>query len=252
MKKRDFGRKKVTRVYELKKIILLFMFLFFSLSALASTCINPALAAYNVGFSASPTSGNAPLSVRFTDLSQNVTSRSWDFTNDGTADSSAANPVYIYNAPGTYTAKLTVDGTPKTTTIIVSAKPVLPVAAFSATPVSGNAPLTVTFTDTSTGSPTSWLWNFGDGTTYNSQRPSSHIYSRAGSYTVSLTVSNAGGPNTITQASLINVTSNSPLVTDFSASVTSGKAPLTVQFNDLTTGGPTTWAWDLEMELILP
>lgn len=58
--------------------------------------------------------GYAPLSVQFTDLSENATSRNWDFENDGTIDSSDEIPVYTYTAPGTYTVNLTVtneDGT---------------------------------------------------------------------------------------------------------------------------------------------
>jgi PKD repeat protein len=59
-------------------------------------------------FSTNITSGYAPLSVQFTDSSQNATSRSWDFNNDGMADSSDASPVYTYTAPGTYIANLNV------------------------------------------------------------------------------------------------------------------------------------------------
>ena len=62
-------------------------------------------------FSASVTNGYAPLSVQFTDHSQNATAWSWDFNNDGVADSStknSVNPVYIYTTPGTYVPKLTV------------------------------------------------------------------------------------------------------------------------------------------------
>ncbi|RPJ75960.1 MAG: PKD domain-containing protein, partial [Alphaproteobacteria bacterium] len=66
-------------------------------------------------FSANPTNGYAPLSVQFTDKSQNAASRSWDFNSDGTADSSDASPVYTYTAQGTYTAKLTVSNANGTT-----------------------------------------------------------------------------------------------------------------------------------------
>ena len=59
-------------------------------------------------FNANPTSGYAPLSVLFTDLSQNAASRSWDFNNDGIVDTSDASPVYVYTAPGTYTVNLKV------------------------------------------------------------------------------------------------------------------------------------------------
>jgi hypothetical protein len=66
-----------------------------------------------------------------------------------------------------------------------------PVASFTATPVSGH---TMQFLDTSTGSPTSWLWDFGDGNTSTAQNPS-HTYAAAGPYSVKLTASNAGGSN---------------------------------------------------------
>lgn len=59
-------------------------------------------------FSTNVTSGYAPLSVQFTDLSQNAISRSWDFNNDGSIDSTDTNPVHTYLAQGTYTVNLTV------------------------------------------------------------------------------------------------------------------------------------------------
>ncbi|RPJ78462.1 MAG: PGF-pre-PGF domain-containing protein, partial [Alphaproteobacteria bacterium] len=59
-------------------------------------------------FSASVTSGYAPLSVQFTDISQNVSSRSWDINNDGIVDSTNASFVHLYTDPGIYTASLTV------------------------------------------------------------------------------------------------------------------------------------------------
>jgi len=96
-----------------------------------NTASNPKEVVFPVAdFSANPMTGYAPLSIQFTDLSQNAASRSWDFNNDGTADSSDASPVYTYTAPGTYTASLTVNnanGTnSKTASIIVldtSSKP---------------------------------------------------------------------------------------------------------------------------------
>jgi beta propeller repeat protein len=75
--------------------------------------------------------------------------------------------------------------------------PKLPVAAFSASPTSGKAPLKVQFTDKSINSPTSWKWSFGDKT-YSTQKNPVHIYNKAGKYAVSLTVKNAKGSNTKT------------------------------------------------------
>jgi PKD repeat protein len=63
-------------------------------------------------FSGSPTSGTAPLTVNFSDLSSgNPTSWAWDFDNNGVTDSTVQNPTFIYNAPGTYTVKLTATNT---------------------------------------------------------------------------------------------------------------------------------------------
>jgi fibronectin type 3 domain-containing protein/PKD repeat protein len=84
------------------------------------------------------------------------------------------------------------------------AQPQPPVAGFVGTPRSGYAPLTVQFTDTSTGNPTSWSWSFGDGGT-STQRNPSHTYTAAGSYTVSLTATNAEGSDTETKFGYIDV-----------------------------------------------
>jgi PKD repeat protein len=73
-----------------------------------------------------------------------------------------------------------------------------PVASFNATPTSGTAPLTVTFTDTSTGNVTSWAWNFGNGATSTMRNPS-HTYTAAGTHTVRLAVTGPGGSNAATR-----------------------------------------------------
>ncbi|HIH94626.1 TPA: PQQ-binding-like beta-propeller repeat protein, partial [Methanosarcina acetivorans] len=128
--------------------------------------------------------------------------------------------------------------------------PSAPVAGFSATPTSGNAPLTVNFTDQSTNTPTSWLWDFGDNSTDTEQNPS-HVYASAGNYTVNLTVANADGSDSEVKTEYIVVSeplSGAP-VANFTANVTSGTAPLTVQFTDLSSGdGITSWAWDFDSD----
>jgi PKD repeat protein len=83
--------------------------------------------------------------------------------------------------------------------------PVPPVADFSGSPTSGVAPLTVNFTDLSTGSPTSWSWDFGDGGTSFDQHPT-YIYNDTGTYAVSLTASNAYGSDNETKVDYITVT----------------------------------------------
>ncbi len=116
-----------------------------------------------------------------------------------------------------------------------------PAAQFSGTPTSGCAPLTVNFTDASTGEITSWDWTFGDGGTSTAQNPT-HVYTSAGTYTVSLTVTGPGGSDTETKANYITV--YDVPVADFSGSPTSGYAPLTVYFTDLSSGNPSAWSWD--------
>ncbi|MGA2122563.1 MAG: PKD domain-containing protein, partial [Methanoregula sp.] len=91
--------------------------------------------------------------------------------------------------------------------------PPAPVANFSAAPVSGTAPLTVTFTDSSTNTPFSWNWSFGDGQYGTAQNPV-HTYTQAGSHTVNLTAANGGGSNTTSKPDYITVSSvPSPTVT---------------------------------------
>jgi len=160
-------------------------------------------------FSSNVSEGYAPLSVQFTGLSQNVIAWNWNFGDGGT--STDQSPMHTFSAAGIYTVNLTVsnsNGTDsKLATINVSEKPVLPVANFSAKPTSGKAPLTVAFTEKSTGSPTSWKWSFGDGTTSTTRNPK-HKYSKAGNYTVSLKTTNDAGSNTKKLKNYIKVTTN--------------------------------------------
>jgi PKD repeat protein len=71
---------------------------------------------------------------------------------------------------------------------------------------------TVDFSDTSSGNPSSWNWNFGDGSSSTAQNPS-HTYAQAGDYVVQLTATNQGGPDTTTQT----ITVDPPSATEFAA-----------------------------------
>jgi trimeric autotransporter adhesin len=85
--------------------------------------------------------------------------------------------------------------------------PVPPTASFTASPTSGTAPLTVNFTDSSSGGPTSWAWDFqNDGTVDSTGQNPIFTYTSPGSYTVKLTVANDAGSNSLTKASYITVT----------------------------------------------
>ena len=83
----------------------------------------------------------------------------------------------------------------------------VPVAGFVATPNYGTSPLTVSFTDASSGTITNRLWNFGDSTTGTNVNPT-HTYSALATYAVCLTVSGPGGTNTLTRANYITVAAN--------------------------------------------
>ncbi len=158
-------------------------------------------------FSTNVTEGYAPLSVQFTDLSQNAVSWNWDFENDGISDSTDENPVYVYATPGTYTVNLTSsneNGTDsKLSAITVLNQPLPPVASFRGNITSGYAPLTVQFTDLSSDA-TEWSWDFGDKT-YSTEQNPEHTYSKDQKYTVSLTVKNSVGTDTVEKAKYISV-----------------------------------------------
>jgi PKD repeat protein len=121
--------------------------------------------------------------------------------------------------------------------------PTLPTVSFSSAVTTGYAPMSVAFNDKSTGSPQSWRWSFGDGTSSTTRNPV-HTYSKAGKYTVSLTVKNTAGSKTLSKPSYIAVTVLKAPTAAFAASAVSGKAPLTVTFTDKSTGSPTSWSWD--------
>jgi PKD repeat protein len=196
-------------------------------------------------FVGSPTSGQAPLTVQFTDRSSgDVTSGVWNF-GDGTT-STLRNPAHTYG-PGTYTVSLNVSGPGGSDTetkpdyIVVTPSSGPPGADFIGSPTSGQAPLTVQFSDRSSGEVTSGLWSFGDGTTSSTERNPTHTYG-PGTYTVSLTVSGPGGSDTETKPGYIVVTAPPPAA-DFTGSPTSGRAPLTVQFSDRSSGSIQSWSW---------
>ncbi|MFA5415563.1 MAG: PKD domain-containing protein, partial [Methanoregula sp.] len=199
-------------------------------------------------FSATPTTGTVPLTVTFTDSSNgNPIGWNWSFGDDSLVNATVQHPVHTYGSAGVYTVSLNAtnaggsDTTTRTNYITVTEP--APVANFTGTPTTGTVPLTVTFTDVSTGNPTRWNWSFGDGSLVNAtvQHPV-HTYGSAGVYTVSLNTTNAGGSDTTTRTNYITVTEPAP-VANFSATPTTGIMPLTVTFTDVSTGNPTGWNW---------
>jgi PKD repeat protein len=169
----------------------------------------PAAIGPSASFSAFPVIGPVPLTVAFSDFSTgDPTGWTWDFGDGGS--STEQHPTHTYTAMGTYTVTLTVGNTLGSDTAVMPSyitvlEPQAPEADFSADPTSGMVPLTVTFTDQSSNYPTAWLWRFGDGGTSMERNPV-HVYNTAGSFTVSLTVSNTVGSDTVTMPDFITVT----------------------------------------------
>lgn len=116
-------------------------------------------------------------------------------------------------------------------------------ASFTESPPTSCGQASVKFTDQSTGNPSSWSWNFGDGSPLNTSTNPTHFYTNPGQYTVTLTVTN--GVSTSSASNVISVYQN-PVV-DFSMDSTSGCYPLTVNFKDQSKAGTGTikmWQWD--------
>lgn len=150
-------------------------------------------------FTAEPTDGKAPLKVYFANRSVgDFTKCLWNFGDGGT--SKIWNPSHTYKKAGTYTVTLTMTGSTGTCTcsqLSLITADTAPKAKFSATPRSGDFPLTVNFTNDSTGVITSWLWNFGDGTTSTEPNPA-HTYESPRTYKARLTVYGPGGSSSKT------------------------------------------------------
>ena len=139
-------------------------------------------------FSATGTTGKAPLTVTFTDRSPGeITSWLWEF-GDG-ATSTERSPQHIYTTPGRYDVGLTVKASSGATGRELKASFVTVnddlVLAFRAEPTTGVAPLEVQFYNESTGYAAKFQWNFGDRGT-SEERDPKHTYAAAGTYTVRL------------------------------------------------------------------
>lgn len=176
------------------------------------------------------------LTALFTDTSTgSPTAWSWSFGDGGT--STQQNPMHTYDEPDTYTVTLVVSNSGGQSTnsqfVAVGEAPDL-LAGFDST---ANG-LNVIFTDTSSGDPTKWSWDFGDGKSSTQQSPS-HSYTKAGTYAVGLTVTNVYGTQASTSQFLTLSLGDAP-----KADFESAASGLRVLFTDKSTNSPTGWTWD--------
>lgn len=193
-------------------------------------------------FSGTPRTTLQGVPVAFQDLSTGApTTWNWDF-GDG-ATSTQQHPSHTYTAPGTYTVALIAsnasssDSETKVNYIEVGSSLT---AEFSATPRIALPGTPVAFQDLSTGAPTAWNWDFGDGTTSTAQHPS-HTYSAPGMYSVTLTVNNASASDSETKTNYIDI--GGPPTAAFSATPISVTVGAPVAFVDMSGGSPTAWQW---------
>jgi len=208
----------------------------------------------DVAISANPTSGTTPLPVSFTTTVSGGLepyTYSWAFGDSGT--STQKSPTHTYTTPGTFTATLTVQDSSPTiktksvTTSLTITSPAL-ITTISASPTSGLAPLSVSFTSTVSGglSPYSYSWAFGDSGTSTQSSPS-HTYSTSGTFTVTLTVTDSSStPKTKSATTTVTVTTTSLGVTFDSSLSTTGNGLLSLDFSSSVSGGlaPYTYSWD--------
>ena len=189
----------------------------------------------------SPSTPGPGQTVQFADTtSGGPTSWQWNFGDGST--STAKNPTHAFLKEGAYgvtlIAKVSSGQMEGSKTVTVASVSVL-ASSFNFAPASPVAGQSVQFTDASTGGPTSWLWNFGDGTTSTAQNPA-HAYTTAGPKSVTLTVTNSTGSNSSSRT----VTVAAALAASFSFSPTSPTSGQSVQFTDLSSGNPAFWAWN--------
>ncbi len=166
-------------------------------------------------FSANPTTIFEGESVQFTDESQNSpTSYEWTFEKGTPSSSTEKNPVIKYEASGIYQVSLTVSNNEGSDTetkngYITVNKTQAPVVDFTASKTAITIGESVTFTDNSTNTPTSWNWIFEGGTPKNSNEQNPTVtYNTAGTYNVTLEASNNSGSNSTQKEDYITVIAN--------------------------------------------
>jgi PKD repeat protein len=199
-------------------------------------------------FTSDKTSGDVPLTIQFTNQSQGqIDSYEWAFGDGET--STEQSPAHTFGSPGNFTVKLTVTGSGgsnSTETVINVTQPIaVPDAIFVQDTNTGDAPLTVQFTNQSSGDNLAYTWDFGDNSGLNSDVSPLHTYNDPGTYTVVLTASNSSGSDTAQTTITVNTPQVVKPVANFTPNPASGDIPLTVTFDSsASTGDITAYRWD--------
>jgi PKD repeat protein len=190
------------------------------------------------GFTANTTAGCAPMTVQFTNQSsENATSYNWSFSGGDPATSTEQNPTVVYNNEGTFDVTLMVsngtgdDTFTETSYLLIDDVPMVDFMSLA-------NDQTVEFTN-ATSNATSYTWDFGDNTGTSIEENPTYTYAADGTYSVILTATNACGQSMTT----ISVSVSTLPQASFNANLTTGCAPMTVQFMDMSSANTTSWAW---------
>ena len=192
---------------------------------------------------------NLPVNVGdtlgFEDIStEDPTDWLWELGDSSTA--SSQNTTHSYTVENSYQVKLTATNSIASDSIIKLVQVgTIPVPSMNSTTPNGAAPLVVIFTDTSTQNPTSWSWDFGDGSAAVTTQAATHTYSVNGTYTVKLTATNALGTATTTYPNYIHV--GILPTAEFSAAPLHGEPADLITFTDASidmVGSSLAWSWD--------
>lgn len=182
--------------------------------------------------------------VTFRNLSQNATSYSWDFDDGST--STEVDPTHRFTAAGTYSVQLTSTANGKSDSITkdvrVSSADTIPAASFDAVPNPAMVGKEVRFTDTSTGKPTQWLWDFGYSNQTSTAQNPRHTFPFEATFLVTLKVTNAKGTTQVTLPVVVKKDLQKPQP-DFTWSPLVPAAGDPVTFTDKSSNEPRQWRW---------
>lgn len=200
--------------------------------------------ALNPSITVTQSGGVAPLSIDFNGAATgNVQSWTWDFGDGNTATGEDVS--HTYRSAGNYPAILTVAGPAGSATAAMNISVLSHLQAMAdVMPISGEAPLTVSFSNQSTGTGAlSYNWNFDDGRTSTDVNPT-HTYRQPGTYLARLTVTDSAAPSQPDSITLAITVAAVPLAARIKVDRLEGSAPFAISVEDDSIGSVTGWRWD--------
>lgn len=230
-------------------------------TVLTASCMLPV--AVSPAFTLDVNAGPAPLTVNCTDTSSG-TPDTWDWMSGNGQTSASQNPTFVFTRPGTYEILLTASNAQGGGSVSHSVRVTdpndgvnlqvgPPVADFSCDVTIGADPLTVTFTDLTTGTVDTWDWSWGDGTANGNTQNPSHVFNPSGDgpweFVVILTATDSNTGFSSVASKMIFVTNGAPGTTTpptavITASETVTQPGVVIDFTCVVTNGPATYAWE--------